>query len=153
MRTRDTTDGSNIDAAINRSFSASAEAVFRQWTTPEGLRLWFAPAGFTVTLAETDAVPGGEWQVEMRSEDGEVYLEYGDYREIVSPRRLVFTLTQGHDSDVGPRTAVTVDFTDRGNRTDMAFLQEGFETVQRRDGNIEGWNECFDKLEAHLAEM
>jgi uncharacterized protein YndB with AHSA1/START domain len=153
MRTDYVTDGGNIDAVITRSFSASADLVFRQWVTPEGLRRWFAPDGFTVTLAETDPVPGGRWQVEMRSEDGEVYLEYGDYREIDSPRRLVFTLTQGHDSDVGPRTAVTVDFSDKDGRTEMAFLQEGFETAERRDGNIEGWNECFNKLEASLTEV
>jgi uncharacterized protein YndB with AHSA1/START domain len=138
---------------IDRSFSAPADVVFRQWITPGDLRYWFAPNGFTVTLAETDPVPGGRWQVEMRSEDGEVYLEYGDYREIDRPRRLVFTLTQGHGSDVGPRMTVTVDFTGKGNRTKMAFLEEGFETVERRDGNIEGWNECFDKLEARLREM
>jgi uncharacterized protein YndB with AHSA1/START domain len=153
MRTDDVTDGSNIDVAINRSFSAAPDAVFRQWITPEGLRLWFAPDGLTVTLAETNPAPGGRWQVEMRSENGDIYLEYGDYREIDNPRRLVFTLTSGRDSEVWPRTTVTVDFTDKDGRTQMAFLQEDFESVERRDDNIEGWNECFNKLEASLAEM
>jgi uncharacterized protein YndB with AHSA1/START domain len=151
MRTDDVTDGSNIDAAINRSFSAPPDAVFRQWITPDALRLWFSPDGFIATLAETDPVPGGRWQVEMRSDAGEVYLEYGDYREIDRPKRLVFTLTPGRDSDIGPRTIVTVDFTDKGGRTEMALLQEGFESVERRDDTIEGWNECFNKLAASLA--
>jgi uncharacterized protein YndB with AHSA1/START domain len=151
MRMDDVTDGGNIDANISRSFDASVERVFDQWVDADALRTWFAPNGFTVTFCETSAVVGGRWQVEMRSEDGEVYLEYGEYCAIARPRRLVFTLTQGHSSDIGPRTTVTVDFNDKDGGTEIAFLQEGFETVERRDGNVEGWNECFDKLEASLA--
>lgn len=153
MRTDDMTDGSNIDAVINRSFSAPARMVFDQWITVDGLRAWFAPAGFDVTFAETDPVPGGKWQVEMRSPDGAVYLEYGEYREIVPAKRLVFTLTQGHDADIAPRTTVTVDFSDKGDRTEIAFLQEGFETVERRDSNIGGWQECFDNLAVRLVSI
>jgi uncharacterized protein YndB with AHSA1/START domain len=148
MRIDDQTDGSNIDARIDRSFSASPDLVFKQWITAENLSLWFAPSGFAVTLAEADPVEGGRWQVEMRSDKGEVYLEYGDYREIDSPRKLVFSLTSVLGSEVGPRTMVTVGLAGDGNRTAMAFLQEGFETVERRDDNVRGWNECFDKLEA-----
>jgi uncharacterized protein YndB with AHSA1/START domain len=151
VRIDDTTDGGNIDATLNRSFGASAEIVFRQWITVEGLQAWFAPDGFDVTLAETEPVVDGRWQVEMRSAGGEVHLEYGNYRDIVPAQRLVFTLTQGHDAEIGPRTTVSVDFIDTDGRTQMAFLQQGFDTVERRDANLEGWSECFNKLEALLA--
>lgn len=152
MRIDDVTDGSNIDAVIDRFFGAPPDRVFRQWIAAESLRLWFAPDGFTVTLAEANPVEGGQWQVEMRSDDGAVYLEYGAYRRIDSPTKLIFSLTSVLGSDVGPRTSVTVAFTARGAGTEMAFLQEGFETVERRDANIQGWNECFDKLEAVVAD-
>jgi hypothetical protein len=33
----------------------------------------------------------------------------------------------------------------------MMFHQTGFETSTKRDNNVEGWNECFRKLEAHMA--
>jgi len=33
----------------------------------------------------------------------------------------------------------------------MTFHQAGFKTSTKRDNNIEGWNECFRKLEAHMA--
>ncbi|MDB5523367.1 MAG: polyketide cyclase [Rhizobium sp.] len=151
MRMDDVTDGSNIDAIISRSFSAPVGTVFNQWTSVDGLRAWFAPDGFMVTFCETSAAVGGSWQVELRSEDGEVYLEYGEYREISRPDRLVFTLTQAHNAEIGPRTTVTVDFSDKASHTEIAFLQEGFESVERRDDNVEGWNECFNKLEASLA--
>jgi haloacetate dehalogenase len=32
-----------------------------------------------------------------------------------------------------------------------SFNQTGFETPARRDNNTEGWNECFRKLDMHMA--
>lgn len=150
MRTGDTTDGSNIDVIIDRIFDAPARTVFDQWIAADGLRAWFAPDGFDVMLVEVHPVPGGRWQVEMRSDEGEVYVEYGDYRELRPGERLVLTLTQGLGAEIGPRTTVSVDFVGLDGRTEMHFIQEGLETVERRDDNIEGWRECFDKLEARL---
>lgn len=150
MRLGDTTDGSNIDVVIDRAFDAPARTVFDQWVTADGLRNWFAPDGFEVTLVEAVPVPGGRWQVEMRSNEGQVYLEYGDFREIRPGERLVMTLTQGLGAEIGPRTTVSVDFVASNGRTEMHFMQEGLETVERRDSNIEGWQECFDKLAARL---
>jgi uncharacterized protein YndB with AHSA1/START domain len=153
MRTGDTTDGSNIDVVIDRSFDAPARAVFDQWITADALRSWFAPDGFEVTLVETNPVPGGRWQSEMRTFDGNVYLEYGEYRDILPGERLVLTLTQGLGAEIGPRTIVSVDLVALNGRTEMHFMQEGLETVERRDENAEGWRQCFDKLEARLAEI
>jgi uncharacterized protein YndB with AHSA1/START domain len=150
MRIGDTTDGSNIDAVIDRAFDAPAKTVFDQWVTVDGLRSWFAPDSFEVTLVEIDPVAGGRWQVEMRSIEGEIYLEYGEYRDIRPAERLVLTLTQGLGAEIGPRTTVSVDFAPVNGRTEMHFLQEGLETVERRDNNIEGWQECFDKLATRL---
>lgn len=150
MRTGDTTDGSNIDAVIDRTFDAPPQTVFDQWVTVDGLRSWFSPDGFEVTLVEIDPVPGGRWQVEMRSDEGGIVLEYGDYREVRPGERLVFTLTAGQDAEIGPRTTVSVDFLALDGRTEMHFLQEGFGSVERRDANVEGWGECFDRLAARL---
>lgn len=53
----------------------------------------------------------------------------------------------------GPETVVTVTLTERGGKTQMNFRQSGFDSVESRDGHAGGWNECFDKLEEHLAKM
>ena len=151
MRVDDHADGGNIDAAIRRSFDAPAARVFDAWLQPDMLSEWFAPAGFSVTLAETTPVAGGSWQVELRSEAGEVYHEYGRYREIARPSRIALTFTQAHGADVEPCMDVTVDLRETGGRTEMSFRQEGFRTTERRDGTLQGWQECFDKLEARLA--
>src|SRR5262249_18967761 len=33
----------------------------------------------------------------------------------------------------------------------MTFTQTGFKTAAKRDSHMEGWNECFRKLETHMA--
>jgi len=64
----------------------------------------------------------------------------------------VFTLTQQDgDGNTGPETLVTVVFVERGAKTEMTFVQTGFDSAAMRDGNAEGWRECFDKLEEHLS--
>jgi uncharacterized protein YndB with AHSA1/START domain len=33
----------------------------------------------------------------------------------------------------------------------LTFRQTSFESVEERDGHRDGWSECFDRLEDHLA--
>jgi hypothetical protein len=35
----------------------------------------------------------------------------------------------------------------------MTFLQEGFASVEARNGMAAGWNECFDQLGRYLSRM
>ncbi|WP_433330266.1 SRPBCC domain-containing protein [Spirillospora sp. CA-294931] len=46
---------------------------------------------------------------------------------------------------------VTVGLAEHGTKTEMTFEQSGFGSAAVRDGNSEGWRECFAKLDAHLA--
>lgn len=138
--------------SITRAFAAPPELVFRNWVRAEDLATWFAPDGFTVTRCEVDARPGGRWLVEFRSAAGDLHREYGEFREVVAPERLVFTLTQqdsaGH---TGPETLVTVGFAAQDGKTEMTFEQTGYPSASMRDANAEGWRGCFGKLDAHLA--
>ena len=135
-----------------RVFDAPRELVFRNWIKAEDVQTWFAPDGFTVTSCEVDARPGGRWRVEYRSTHGSTYVEHGEFREIVEPERLIFSLMQEDGDHSGPETLVTVTFAEAGEKTEMTFRQTGFDSMEKRAGNAEGWNECFAKLDAHLAE-
>jgi uncharacterized protein YndB with AHSA1/START domain len=139
---------------IVRVFDAPRELVFRNWVEAENVRTWFVPDGFSVTLSEIDARPGGRWRVKYQSDAGELYEEHGEFREVVKPEKLVFTLTQQDGrGNTGPETVVTVVFIEKGSQTEMIFNQTGFDSVARRDGNAEGWQECFGKLERHVTRL
>lgn len=139
--------------SIVEVFAAPRELVFRNWIEPDQVSVWFAPDGFTVTHCEIDARPGGRWRVEYRSDadDGAAYVESGEFQEVVYPERLVFTLTRADGGGrVREATSVTVTFTEKGAGTEVAFHQSGFDSTRARDGEVEGWNECFRKLDRHL---
>ncbi len=129
-------------------FDAPRELVFHNWTDSSKVQTWFAPDGFEVTSCEVSAHPGGRLRVEFRGENGAKYVEYGEFRDVVEPERLVFTLTQVEGQRIGPETVVTVTFATVGAGTRMTFSQTGFDTPTRRDDHREGWSECFKKLEA-----
>jgi uncharacterized protein YndB with AHSA1/START domain len=46
--------------AIERTYDAPAEEVWRLWTTPEGIEAWWPPDGFECTVHTLDLEPGGE---------------------------------------------------------------------------------------------
>jgi uncharacterized protein YndB with AHSA1/START domain len=138
---------------IVRVFDAPRDQVFRHWVEAEEVSTWFAPEGFTITTCQVDARPGGRWRVTFRSAAGEVHHEYGEFREVVAPEKLVFTLTQEDGSGhAGPETLVTVVLVEKGAQTEMIFNQTGLVSAAIRDGNAEGWQECFNKLVRRLAE-
>jgi uncharacterized protein YndB with AHSA1/START domain/ketosteroid isomerase-like protein len=142
------------DLTLVHLFDAPRELVFRQWIDPAELSTWFASDICTVTFCELEVRPGGRWRVEYRCEGGSAYAEYGEFDEVVAPEGLAFTLTQeDHHGNVGPVTHVTVRFADVDGRTEMTFTQTGFNTAAQRDSHIEGWNECFRKLERHMASV
>jgi uncharacterized protein YndB with AHSA1/START domain len=138
------------DLEIVVLFDAPRELVFRNWTEAARMQTWFAPDGSVVTACEVSAHPGGRWRVKFRAADGTECLEYGEFREVVEPERLVFTLTHIEGRSVRLETLVTVTFAPVGSSTRMTFQQTGFDTPIRRDEHREGWSECFRKLDAHL---
>ena len=140
------------DLTITRVFDAPRELVFKAWTDSSHGSEWSAPRGFTVAALEADLRPGGAWRLCMRTPEGKELWVGGVYREIVPPVRIVSTHAwQNPDGTPGHETLMTVDLAARGDRTEMTFRQTGFESVEDRDGHREGWSECFDRLEEHLA--
>jgi uncharacterized protein YndB with AHSA1/START domain len=65
------------------------------------------------------------------------------------PERLVFTFIWDDEPD--HEMLVTVTFADRSGKTEMTFRQAPFTSVESRDSHVEGWDECFDRLEAYVA--
>ena len=150
-RNSDTLTASDRELVITRVFDAPRDLVWKAWTDPARIKQWLAPNGFTVPVAEGELRPGGAWRSSMRKPDGTELWLGGVYREIVEPKRLVFTHAWLDDKGKpGPETLVTVTLTERAGKTEMNFRQTGFDSVESREGHARGWTECFDKLEELL---
>ena len=138
---------------ITRIFDAPRRLVFKMWTEPEHLAVWWGPRGFTAISGRLDVRPGGAWSRSMRAPDGRIIRKHGVYREIVEPERLVFTFAwEDAEGKPGHETAVTVTLAEYGAKTKLTLHQAVFETVTARDLHQGGWASALECLAEYLAQ-
>jgi uncharacterized protein YndB with AHSA1/START domain len=138
--------------SITRVFAAPRERVWREWTEPERFADWFGGGDTQVPLASVsmDVRKGGAWRATMLVGPGRREIRWkGEYREVVAPERLVFTLSDRPDEVYA---LVTVVLTDLGDgRTEMRFSQRGGPPPNQWRRAKEGWSSFFDRIQARLA--
>ena len=130
---------------VRRTFAAPPERVFAAWTTPEELKRWAGPGQMECPVTEVDLRVGGRFRIHMRAPNGSEHRVIGTYREIDPPRRLVYTWTAETDPVVAD-TVVTVEFHDRGGKTEVVLRHEGLPNEDKRNRHEAGWTGCLEKL-------
>jgi uncharacterized protein YndB with AHSA1/START domain len=139
--------------AITRVFDAPRERVWREWTEPAAFADWFGGTDCEVPLetVSLDVRPGGSLRATMFCglERREIRWE-GEYREVVEPERLEFTLSDQQAEDA--YELVTVVLTDLGDgRTEMSFEQRGAMSPEQYERAGQGWSSFFDRIAERLA--
>lgn len=134
---------------LTRTFKASAKQVFEAWTRPEIMSQWMAPDPQMACDVTGDAKVGGEYRVVMTMPDGEKHIAFGTYKELVPPKRLVFTWSW--ENSATRDTLVTVDLEEKGGVTEMRFTHSRFQDSSARDDHQKGWTGCFARLEKEWA--
>ena len=138
---------------IRRTVPAPPHKVFRAWTDPEALALWFAPSDqYRTTVPELDLTVGGRYRIEMRLGE-KVFVVVGIYREIRPPEKVVFTWRWESEPDHGDagETLVTVELQGRGSGTDVTLTHERFGNEKAREEHAQGWAGCLDGLQRFLS--
>jgi uncharacterized protein YndB with AHSA1/START domain len=137
--------------SITRVFDAPRERVWREWTEPERFADWFGgEAEVPPATVRMDVRKGGRWKLTMFAGPDRREIRWkGEYREVVEPERLVFTLSDQPDEVYA---LVTVVLTDLGDgRTEMRFSQRGGLPAARLRRARDGWSSFFDRIQARLA--
>ena len=137
---------------LTRTVRVSPERAFRAWIDPADMKQWYCPEGGTVGNVEVDPEVGGRYRVVMEMPDRS-HIVTGVYREIDSPRRIVFTWRWEEEDDQRGHgeSLVTVEFEDRGDETTEVILtHEKLETAESRDGHESGWASALNRYEALL---
>ena len=140
----------------SRIMDAPPELVFKAYTDPELIPRWWGPRRYTTTVDKMDVRPGGVWRFVHRAADGGEYAFNGVYREIVPPKRLVYTFN--YEGAPGHEAVETVTFEEaEGGKTRMTDHML-FETREERDGMLnsgmeEGAAETIDRLAELLREL
>jgi uncharacterized protein YndB with AHSA1/START domain len=138
---------------LTRVFDAPRERLWREWTEPACFADWFGGAESEVPLSSIsmDVRHGGRWHATMFAAPGRGEIQWkGEFREVVEPARLVFTISDQPGEDA--YELVTVVLTDLGDgRTEMQFEQRGSLPPEVYEGAREGWSSFFDRIDERLA--
>jgi uncharacterized protein YndB with AHSA1/START domain len=150
------TTPSDHEIRMTRLFNAPRHIVFEAMTKPEHVKQWWGRLGegYSVPVCEIDLRPGGAWRFVNRHPHGEAAF-HGEYREIMSPCRLVFTeiFEQVPDSV----SVVTAEFSEEGGKTRLTATVR-YPSLQVRDmviasGMAKGAGVSYDRLEDLVAEL
>ncbi len=136
------------ELVLTRTFDAPRDLVYKVWTDPKHIPLWWGPHGFTTTVQAMDVRPGGAFRFSMRGPDGNDYPFNGEYVEVVAPERLVFvgTIHNVPHHDVWTE----IRFAEEDDKTKIRVHQVyAFESDATRGAPI-GWSQQLDRLEKYL---
>ncbi len=149
-----TPDAAEEGLTITRVFDAPREQVWREWTEPERFADWYGggEAEVPVSTVSMDVREGGSWRATMFAGPDRREIQWkGEYREVVEPERLVFTVSDQPGEDA--YELVIVVLTDLGDgRTEMHFEQRGRMSAEEYERAGQGWSTFFDRMDEHLAE-
>ena len=142
------------ELVLARLMDASPEALYRCWTEPKLLELWFAPRPLTTKVIASDPRPGGAQEILMRGPDGSEYPGKGVYLELVPGRKLVFTDAFGPGWEpVGePFMVAEITFEPKPDGKTLYTARARHWSVEARKrheemGFHDGWGQCADQLE------
>jgi uncharacterized protein YndB with AHSA1/START domain len=143
---------SDTEVLVTRAFDAPADLVFTALTTPELVKRWWGFETSEWLVCDIDLRVGGAWRYVIREQDMEVGF-HGEYREIDSPNRLVWTEIYEGIPDPGPDGAavnVTTLEEDSGVTTMTTLIR--MPSQEARDamlatGMESGMQVSYDRLE------
>jgi uncharacterized protein YndB with AHSA1/START domain len=126
------------------------EIVFHAWTDPTEVKRWWGPSGYYTPDAEIDLRPGGRYRFSMVGPHDNTFFLFGTFRQVETPRRLVYTWNWEGTAADGPESLVTVEFHDRGGATEVVVTHAGLATPEARADHARGWTGSLDRLEECL---
>src|SRR5579863_6937640 len=90
---------SGRELIVRRTFNAPAHIVFKAWTTPELLKLWWTPksTGLSLLSCEADVRVGGGYRFEFGHKASKPMAFFGRYLEVAPHSRLVWTNEESDD--------------------------------------------------------
>jgi uncharacterized protein YndB with AHSA1/START domain len=142
------------ELTITRVFDAPREHVWKEWTEPERFADWYggSESEVPVSTVSMDVRVGGAWRATMFAGPSRREIQWkGEYREVVEPERLVFTVSDQPGDDA--YELVIVVLTDLGDgRTEMLFQQRGRMSAEQYERAGQGWSGFLDRMAERLFE-
>ena len=145
---------STITLTMVRNFDVASEKVYDAWLNADMMKKWFFTLEGTNKVAQNNPQVGGTWEI-IDQRDGTEYRAIGEYLEVDSPEKLVFTFKMPQFSDT--EDTITVELKELQEGSEMTFSQHivvpheenwGKSDIENaieesHDGSEHGWNLMF----------
>jgi uncharacterized protein YndB with AHSA1/START domain len=128
---------------VRREIAAPPALLFDAFLDPEKLSAWMRPGDTSRTDAKVDPRVGGAFEIVMHTPNGSV-PHTGAYQEITRPRRLVFTWNSPYAGSHG--SLVTVDFTPKGQGTEVVITHERLPSEEMVTAHTGGWTSILERI-------
>ena len=146
-----TKTGEKTSLQIERFIKVAPDRVYAALTDPAQLKQWLGPEGVRTRSLTADVRVGGKYRWDLTSPEGEEMSAFGEYRELIPGKKVVFTWKWDDDEVWENRTSlVAVEFSERESGTELLFTHEQLPSEESRDRHNEGWNSILDQLEKFL---
>jgi HlyD family secretion protein len=137
---------------LKRVFDAPRHLVFEAWTKPEHVTRWYDLRNFTMSDCKIDFRVGGKWRVALHAPNGQDHGFSGEYREIVTPERVVQTFH--YDGAPNDEATETLVFLEEDAKTILTSTVT-HTSVENRDRHVrsgmrEAAAQILDNLADHL---
>jgi uncharacterized protein YndB with AHSA1/START domain len=144
------------ELTIIRIYDEPRELVFKAWTDPNLLALWWGPDNFMNPVCELDVRPNGKILIHMEAPDGTIMPVRGIYHEVIKPERLVFTtgVFFNEEGIAQVEERKTVDFIEQNGKTKLVLnikvTKCGPAFLEALNGMEPGWNQSLARMEKQL---
>ena len=136
----------NNSVTLHRVLAAPPEKVFRAFTTADAMATWLPPYGFTCTVHEMTAAPGGSYRMSFTNfSTGKAHAWSGKYQEIQQDKLLKY-VEQFDDPNLAGTMITTVALNKVSVGTEINIQQTGIPAAIPADGCYLGWQDSLDKL-------
>ena len=114
-------NSSTTTLTMARNFDVAPVRVFDAWLNPDMMIKWFFTLEGTNQVAQNTPQVGGTWEI-IDQRTGKNYRAIGEYLEIDSPKKLVFTFKMPQFSEL--EDTITVALNELPQGCEMTFSQE-----------------------------
>jgi uncharacterized protein YndB with AHSA1/START domain len=126
---------SDTEAVLTRAFDFPPALVFEMWTKPEHVRRWYGMREYIMSACDIDLRVGGRWRWAQTTFDGDTIAFSGEYRDIATGARLVFTELFEALPDRDYLVTMTFAGTPAGATVLTTHMQ--YQTREHRDGALQ----------------
>lgn len=144
---------SDREIHMTRLIDAPRDRVFKAFSDPKGLAVWWGPNGFTTTTHAMEFREGGNWRYTMHGPDGTDYPNHVVYTKTDPPQSIAWD--HHGDADHPAEFKAVIGFVSEAGKTRVTLRMILADARQRQGmlafGAIEGGWQNLARLDNYLA--